>query len=483
MHLPLTDPAMLYAVRLVVGGTRACGVTVPGLPVLIAGANGKVAWGFTKLHADSADFSELTPDDLAATRTWQETIEVRGEPSADVEITQSAWGPVTATLSGQPVAFSSTLLDPRALDFGLVRLHGAACLEEAVAIVTDCGMPPVNALLADAEGRVAWTVSGRFPRRGGPAGPRGFAAARRCAQEWITPDELPRVIQPASGVVINCNNGGPAVREAGLAWNAPVAVRARRVAERLAGGSVDAAFARALQLDVDAGFYEYYRALALRYLPAKPNTAALSQLRADIEAWAGTAATSERGLPLLTAFRELLAEELLAAATRPARRLDKHFTYCYAGGETSLRRLIEALADGLVPAPWRSAREFVVGQLVIARVMLRRQTGLDRLPRWGEVNRLSLSALAPYPAGGPDIGLAGCAESVCVALPDFGAAMRLVIDLAKPDASTLSMPGPSREGEPMAAHIRDWAANNPIALYPLDRGEEGHAGAEIGADT
>jgi len=479
MHLQLTDPAMLYPVRFAVGGTHAGGVTVPGLPVLIAGANGKVAWGFTKLHGDNADYHALAPDELAAARTWRETIEVRGEPPADVEVTQSAWGPVTRALSGEQVAFSSTLLDPRALDFGLMHLYEAASLKDAIAIVNDCGMPPVNALLADATGDVAWTVSGRFPRRGGPAAPRGFLTGAARPREWITPEELPRVVQPASGMVINCNNGSPAVREAGLAWNVPVTGRARRVAEQLARGQGDdATMARALQLDLDARFYEYYRGLALRYLPATPQTDTLGGIRDDVEAWAGTAATSERGLPLLTVFRELLREELLAAVTRPARRLDEHFTYCYAGGETPLRRLIEALADGLVPAPWRGARQFVVGQLIIAQHLLRRETELDRLPRWGEVNRLSLSPLAPYPAEAADVALAGCAEAVCVALPDLGAAMRLVADLARPADSTLCIPGGPREGEPMARHIRDWAAGSPQALYPCDLSTEGHAGGK-----
>jgi penicillin amidase len=219
-------------------------------------------------------------------------------------------------------------------------------------------------------------------------------------------------------------------------------------------------------MDTDASFYEFYRDLALRYLPATPKTEALREIRADITAWGGTADARERGLALLTVFRELLREELVAAATRPARRRDEEFTYCFAGAETPVRRLLGALRDGLVPAPWRSDREFVTGQLLIARRVLLRDSGLDRLPRWGEVNRLRLVPLAPYPPDTVDLELSGCAETVCVAMPDFGAAMRLVVRVGGSSDSTVSVPGGPREGEPMTGPLMSWALGLAEPLYP-----------------
>jgi penicillin amidase len=459
MHLQLTDPALLYAVRLVVGARRVCGVTVPGLPVLIAGGNGHVAWGFTRLHGDNADLCALTPDEFAAAATEREIIAVLGEPPVTVDVVRSAWGPVTGQVAGEPVAFHTTLFEPAALDFGLVRLYETRDVRSAIAVINDCGLPPLNALVADSAGQVGWTVGGRFPRRSGRPGPRGLTRSGAPVGEWLAPDELPKIVNPTSGMVVNCNNGGAA----GLAWNVTPGVRAHRVAARLATGGTDAVAMRELQRDLDATYYEFYRDLALRHLPATPKAPVLREIRADVEAWGGTAAAAERGLALLTVFRELLCEELFAAVTRPARRLENEFTYCFAGHEGPLRRLIRA---GLIPAPWRGAREFVVGQLLLARTVLHRRTGAERLPRWGDVNRLRLAPMAPYPPDPADIELSGCAHAVCVAEPDFGAAVRLVVDLARPELSTVSLPGGQRAGQDMAAAVADWAAGRAQALFP-----------------
>ncbi|MEU4746663.1 penicillin acylase family protein, partial [Actinosynnema sp. NPDC023658] len=61
MHLALTVPALWYAAVLRVGDRTVTGVTVPGLPVIVAGTNQRVAWGFTRLAADTADLVELRP--------------------------------------------------------------------------------------------------------------------------------------------------------------------------------------------------------------------------------------------------------------------------------------------------------------------------------------------------------------------------------------------------------------------------------------
>ena len=461
MHLRLTDPALLYAVRLVVGADRVCGVTVPGLPVVIAGGNGHVAWGFTRLHGDNADLRALTEDELATATTERETIAVRGEAAVTVDITRTAWGPVTGHVAGAPVAFHSTLLDPAALDFGLVRLYQARDVPAAIAVLNDCGLPPLNALVADRAGGVGWTVSGRFPRRTGPAGPRGMTRSPAPVGEWLAPEELPKLVNPASGLVVNCNNGAAS----GLAWNVTPGLRAHRVTTRLAECGTDAASMRELQHDLDASCYEFYRDLALRHLPTTPKASVLREIRADIEAWGGTAAAAEPGLALLTVFRELLAEELFAAATRPARALDAEFTYCFTGHEGPLRRLLRA---GLAPAPWRNAREFAVGQLLLARTVLRRRTGAEQLPSWGEVNRTRLAPMAPYSPDPVDIALSGCSFAVCVAEPDFGAAVRLVVDLARPELSTVSLPGGQRAGQEMGAAVADWAAGRTHALFPSD---------------
>src|SRR5664280_3565423 len=61
MHLPLTEPNIWYMADLKANGSNgaasyhATGVTLPGVPFVIAGHNEHVAWGFTALYADVQD--------------------------------------------------------------------------------------------------------------------------------------------------------------------------------------------------------------------------------------------------------------------------------------------------------------------------------------------------------------------------------------------------------------------------------------------
>ena len=55
MHLGLTVPNIWYMADLRAPGFHAAGVTLPGMPFVIAGHNEHVAWGFTALYGDVQD--------------------------------------------------------------------------------------------------------------------------------------------------------------------------------------------------------------------------------------------------------------------------------------------------------------------------------------------------------------------------------------------------------------------------------------------
>ncbi|GAA2489781.1 penicillin acylase family protein [Streptomyces longisporus] len=489
MHLELTSPSLLYAARLVVGDTGVTGVTVPGLPVIVAGTNGRIAWGFTRLPADTCELWELTPGSTPGTyrhegrdRTFsirRERVGVMGGEDVEVEVRETRWGPVVDQLRGRHLALGGNLTDPTALDFALVGLYESANVTAAADLLNDCGMPPLNVILADTAADVAWTVTGRHPRRAG--GPRGFSDPVR--DPWPTPrlapHELPRLVTPPTGHVISCNNGDAAGRTAGLGWNFFPGTRARRAAGALAAdGPHDEARCVALQLDVDAGLYAYYRDLALRYVPERAPVP-LRALRDEVLAWRGTSHHDEYGLALLVLFRELLREELFAAVTRPCRRYDEAFTYCYNGHERPLRRLLDALAADIVPKPWPGPAAFVAGMLGIARALLTKRTGSAEPARWGSVNALAPTPLSGAPvhggppggrAGEPGVGLSGCPESLRVTQPDFGAAMRLVVAPVRAEDGLLAIPGsPAGAGPVDLDHMARWTQGK---THPLPTRED-----------
>ncbi|MDH4260388.1 MAG: penicillin acylase family protein, partial [Gammaproteobacteria bacterium] len=63
MHLTLRVPNIWYRARLVVGSGQidVSGVTLPGVPGVIAGSNGHVAWGFTNSYGDFQDLVVIVP--------------------------------------------------------------------------------------------------------------------------------------------------------------------------------------------------------------------------------------------------------------------------------------------------------------------------------------------------------------------------------------------------------------------------------------
>ncbi len=69
MHLGLGVPNIWYRVSMTapdpgdpLQSVRLVGVTLPGLPVLVVGSNGSVAWGFTNTGGDWSDLVRIEPD-------------------------------------------------------------------------------------------------------------------------------------------------------------------------------------------------------------------------------------------------------------------------------------------------------------------------------------------------------------------------------------------------------------------------------------
>ncbi|MGS0759070.1 penicillin acylase family protein, partial [Roseateles sp. GG27B] len=66
MHLGLAVPSIWYRAQLELTDAsnnakplRAAGLTLPGLPALVVGSNGSVAWGFTNAYGQWFDWIKL----------------------------------------------------------------------------------------------------------------------------------------------------------------------------------------------------------------------------------------------------------------------------------------------------------------------------------------------------------------------------------------------------------------------------------------
>jgi len=183
MHLEIAVPNIWYRARLVFPDSKGqersvSGVSLPGTAGIVAGSNGRVAWGFTNTQADWNDLVLVEPgtepntyktaDGPKPFEKVTETIKVKDAPSRPLEILNTIWGPVIdRDHHGQLRAYQWTAHDPLAVNLRLLEIEDAETIEDAIAVAHLSGAPPQNAMIADRTGRIAWTVAGRVPRRVG----------------------------------------------------------------------------------------------------------------------------------------------------------------------------------------------------------------------------------------------------------------------------------------------------------------------------
>jgi penicillin G amidase len=480
MHLPLTAPGLCYRAALAFDGRRVDGVTIPGVPVFVAGCTADLAWGATRLAADTADLRALPPTATLSTR--RERVRVRGADPVEIEVQDSRWGPVTGrSAAGEPLALRWACLEPGGVNLGLADLLLAADVDAAAAVAAAARGAAVNLVFADRAGRIGWAVSGSIPdRTPGPAapnphpGPENSGPPPAPAPSWTglrEPRSMPRLVDPPDGVIVTANNRPP-----GITGNHFGARRAARIGQLLhAAGQVTEADLLAVQADVDASFYEFYRGLALAVLdPAATADRPVRQsLRAGLAGWDGTARPAAVGLAALVLFRELVRETWFSCLLGRCLRADPDFRYRWHNHEAPLRAL---LAAPLAPPPYRGRTAFLLGELdLTARILDRISPGTEpgRI-RWGELNRSRihhpLAGTAPHLADRLNLAehaLPGCAETVNANRPGFGPAFRMVAAPGHLDDALANLPG-GQSGDPTDPAYRDqypaWLAARPTPL-------------------
>lgn len=496
MHLGLSVPNVWYRVELNYGDAHAVGLTLPGTPLLVAGSNRHIAWGETNLTGDFLDLVRLDinpehPDQYRVGDQWQrfdeyqEIIRVKDSEAKQIMVKHTRWGPVAnQPLLDQSVAIHWAALDADAVNFKLFDLEQAETLEQAIKIVNSAGGPQLNVLLADGQGHIAWTLTGKIPKRFGNDGlvSKSWADGSVGWNGYVEPDNLPRIIDPAEGMLVSAND-----RRFGK--NYPYVIghqfgngyRAYRITQQLGQmPQFDESAMFDLQLDTGSEFYAYYQQLALKVLTkeAVAAQADLAEARDYLLAWDGRADVGSLGFALLVEFRRQLAESVFTPFLAAGREVDKNFSYAWTYIDTPLQALLNQKPPQLLPdaAHYRNWDDFILGQLKLCRQRLQaRHPGVKLAElNWGMHNKVRQSH--PFsnalPILGelldmPDEALPGCAFCVRAAAPGFGASERLVVAPNHFEDAILHMPG-GQSGQPLSPYYRDqqnyWLKGLPMAL-------------------
>ncbi len=464
LHMPLAMPNLLYEVDLAWPGGRLRGLAAAGLPVVLSGSNGHVAWGVTNLGADVLDLVDVgdgMPPEGLITRT--ERIRVRGRPDASLEVTSHGTMPVPP--SPQPsgrAAIRWTGHDERCCDLKFQRLAHATSVAEGVTVLEDAQGMALNVLLADQVGHMAHLAAGLIPRR--PAGTAGGEHGH------LDGKERPRLIDPPDGMLVSANDAALPEQPFRIGYDPDPGHRARRVRELLAGSPKTIPAMRKLQRDLAAGLYLPYRELAVSALAGRDD--GLADLLAR---WDGAAGIQSRAFSLLVRLRQLLAGQVLSPYLAACRDYDSRYQYRYQCVDRPVLAILGRKDPSLLPRGWQAAgwEAFVADCAKRAVAELEEATGQPGPPSWGRLNRVSLNhpveRLAPWAAR--LLGIAarpqpGALHSVRACSPGFGAAGRAVLSPGADGFASFELPG-GQSGHPLSAHFADrheeWSSVAPPA--------------------
>ena len=181
-HGPLAAPSLWSFVQIHAPKYQAAGVTVAGLPMVLGGFNGKVAWSLTSVFGDNQDLflekirrqgSSLTYE---VNGKWQplgvrnETYFVKGQRPIREAVYETRHGALlnSAQAAAQGAGFGLALQTPsftddKSLD-AFFDLSRAQTVERASDASREIRAIALNLVFADAS-NIGWQVTGRFPNR------------------------------------------------------------------------------------------------------------------------------------------------------------------------------------------------------------------------------------------------------------------------------------------------------------------------------
>jgi penicillin G amidase len=225
MHLDLNVPNIWYMADLSSAGHdggatfHAAGVTLPGMPFVIAGHNEHVAWGFTALLADVQDLyyekldgkgnyqgNDAQWHSLAVDR---ETIRVRGGNDVVIDVQSTEHGPLMNPILSDgdpPMALKWTLYDAALHGIPLYEMNSAANWTEFSAALAQWCWPTQNLVYADDQGHIAYHAIGRVPIRQTGLSDVPIRGAANEWQGYIPFDQMPNAFDPPSGFLATANS-------------------------------------------------------------------------------------------------------------------------------------------------------------------------------------------------------------------------------------------------------------------------------------
>jgi penicillin amidase len=505
MHLGQRVPPVWYRARLRTTAADGAaldlnGVTLPGAPLLVAGSNGHVAWGFTNSYGNWLEVERLACEGAApvAVRTEAgdvplkvvtEEIRVKGGAPVRLQVRSAAAGVLLRADAGQHVCWFGAWLAqlPAATNLNLMTLERAASVAEVLALAPAIGIPHQNLVAGDAQGHIAWTIAGRIPEDSG-------AARTRAVSAWTTPADHPRIVDPPAGRIWTANArvaSAPRDQEligaglVGLGVEYDLGARAGQIRDDLLALSASVAPQDMLRIQLDdrAQFLARWRVLLLSVLDAAAVAGhpARAEFRRLVAQWDGRAGTESVGYRLVRSWHDSVQAQvwsmvLAALEVPPADAFAPPAQF-----EGPLWQLVTTQPLHMLARRYAGWPEFLVTQVDAASASLLQSCAQLAACTWGRYNTVRvqhpLSRALPWLApllDMPSVELPGDHDMPRVQNGAFGASERFAVSPGHESEGYFHMPG-GQSGHPLSPYYRagfmQWALGTPLPFLP---GPAGH---------
>jgi penicillin G amidase len=225
-HLLLMSPARWYELHIVSPTFDVAGMSIPGVPFVVAGRNQRIAWGVTNAMMDDNDYYIEEVDSLQHPTRYKyknewlpivetvDTIVVKGSLPVAFSIYSTLRGPIVNKMEPTAQSLSSLIsmhwvgheISNEAGAF--LRINKARNWQEFQDALKLYAAPAQNFVYADIDGNIGYRTGGKLPIRKtkGPTLPFPGWTDEYDWKGFVPFDQMPQAFNPPEGFVATANN-------------------------------------------------------------------------------------------------------------------------------------------------------------------------------------------------------------------------------------------------------------------------------------
>jgi penicillin amidase len=481
MHLDWSLPGIWFMAHLEIPGMNVAGITLPGVPGVIAGHNDRIAWGTTNLGYDVQDLyvERLDPqtgryifgDKVEQARREVELIRIKGKPPEEFRRWVTRHGPVVVSDEKEQISLRWTAAEASMFEFPFLDVDRARNWSEFTAAIAPFPGPGQNFLYADVDGNIGYHAAARLPVRHNYSGdlPVDGASGKFEWDGYIPFDQLPNSYNPPNGYIVSANQN-PFPPDYAYPVNGvyPPEYRAKQILDLLrATPKLKPEDTLRIQKDVYSGFQHYFAKQLVQAVDRRKATnPAFTEPVAMLRNWDGQM-DKDHAEPLMVTLAYQYFRKFVGDSAAPG----KGPVYETLMSIAVLRNLLETRPPG-----WFDNWDLTLERALSDGLDEGRRMQGDAVTKWRYGLYLQVQIPQPVAHNIPVVGtyfdigpvqMSGSSTSVKQTAKKMGPSMRLNADLANWDNSLLNLPI-GQSGHLLSSHYRDeWKAYYNGTSFPM----------------